>query len=75
MDCQSAAESYDERCLIEQAIANFLVLADDADYAGIMNMMGIEKYQFLLRKQMRAELCAMRIALWRLVLSHSFHQS
>lgn len=69
---ENAAKTYDERELIEEAIANFTALIDDADYDGVIDMMGIGKLQFLRRKQMRLELGALRMALWRLALSRSF---
>lgn len=67
-----AAETYDEQGLKEEALANFAALADDADYAGVLNLLGLGKFQFLRRKQMRAELVGLRIALWRLALARSF---
>lgn len=67
-----AAETLDARALIEEALANFAVLSDDADYDGVMDMLGLGKFQFLRRKQMRTELGGLRIALWRLALSRSF---
>lgn len=69
---ENAVEPYDEKLLIEEAINNFAVLIDDYDYNGIINLMGIGKLQFLLRKQMMVELRGLRMALWRLAITRPF---
>lgn len=69
---QNVAITYDESALIEDALKSFGAIIDDTDYASIFEMMGIGKFQFLRRKQMRLELGGLRMAIWRLALARSF---
>lgn len=68
----NAAEIIDEQSLVDEALANFAVLMEDFDFAAILELMGIGRFQFLRRKQMLAELKGLYIALWRLALARSF---
>lgn len=69
---ENTARILDRQALIEEALANFAALVEDTDYDAIFGMMGIGRLQFLRRKQMRLELAALRMALWRLALGRSF---
>lgn len=71
----SAAAVYDSSALLEEALDNFTALVDDTDYDGILEMLGIGKFHFLRRKQMRIEWGALRMALWRLALARSFPEN
>lgn len=66
------AEVIDEQSLVDDALANFWALMEDFDYAAILELMGIGRFQFLRRKQMIIELKGLHIALWRLALARSF---
>lgn len=69
---ENTAVKLDEQALIEEALIKFAALLEDADYATVLEFMGIGRLQFLLRKQMIAELAGLYIALWRLALGRSF---
>lgn len=66
------AEKLDEQGVMEEALANFAALIEDVDYEAYLEMMGIGRFQFLRRKQMRIEVLGLHMALWRLALSRSF---
>lgn len=68
----NVAEIIDEQSLVDEALANFAVLIEDFDFATLLELMGIGRFQFLRRKQMLIELKGLYIALWRLALSRSF---
>lgn len=69
---ENVAEAIDDENVVEEALANFAALLDGLDYAKSLDMLGVGRLQFLLRKQMIAELTGLRIALWRLALARSF---
>lgn len=69
---ENLAEVVDEQALVDEALANFAVLIDDFDFAADMELLGIGRFQFLRRKQMKTELKGLYIALWRLALARSF---
>lgn len=69
---ENLAEVIDEGALIEEALANFSVLIDDFDCSAPLEILGIGRMQFLLRKQMLIELKGLYAALWRLALGRSF---
>lgn len=66
------AEKLDEQGFVDEALDNFAALMDDGDCDVYLDMMGIGRFQFLRRKQMRAEILGLRMALWRLALARSF---
>lgn len=68
----NVAEVIDEQSLVEEALANFAVLMEDFDFAALLEMMGLGRFQFLRKKQMLLELKGLYIALWRLALARSF---
>ncbi|MDE5832516.1 MAG: hypothetical protein K2H64_05960 [Desulfovibrio sp.] len=67
----NVAEIYDKGPFVKAAKENFAAILDNADYATVMEYMGIGRFQFLLRKQMIAELGGLYTALWRLALGRS----
>lgn len=69
---ENVAEVYDERATIQRAMENFAAFLDDADYATVLDIMGIGRLQFLLRRQMTCELKGLYTALWRLAVAKSF---
>lgn len=66
------AEVYEEQSSVQEALDNFDALLRDADFARELELLGIGRLQFLLRRQMAYELKGLYIALWRLALSQSF---
>ncbi len=72
LEMQNTAELFDEHSTVQEALDNFAVLIDDVDFADMLSLMGIGKFQFLLRKQMRGELKGLYMALWHLALARSF---
>lgn len=67
------AENIDEERLLGEVLANFAALINDNAWLDHINeIMGIGRFQFLLRKQMRVEILGLRMALWRLALARSF---
>lgn len=69
---ENTAEILNQDALVEEALANFMALIEDTDYDAIFSMMGIGRFQFLRRKQIKMEIAALRMALWRLALGRSF---
>lgn len=66
------AKIFDERAIVQEALDNFAVLIDDLDFSAEMELLGIGRFQFLLRKLMRTELTGLYMALWRQALARSF---
>jgi hypothetical protein len=69
---QNAVENFDEESAARQAMNNFAVLLDDTDFAAELEIMGIGRLQFMLRRRMLMEWRGLYMALWRLALAHSF---
>lgn len=67
----NVAEILDKTPIVEAAKENFAAFLDNADYATVLEYMGIGRFQFLLRKRMQAELGGLYAALWRLALGRS----
>lgn len=68
----NVAEAIDDESAAREALDNFAALLDGMDHAKTLDMLGVGRFQFLLRKQMAAELTGLNIALWRLALARSF---
>lgn len=66
------AARLDDQEVVEEALANFLVLIDDMGCEQCLDMLGIGRFQFLRRRQMKIEILGLRMALWRLALARSF---
>lgn len=64
----------DMRELAQEAIDNFAALLDGVDFEAEMELMGIGRFQFMRRRQMKVELRGLYMALWRLALQSSFPQ-
>ncbi|GFH63230.1 MAG: conserved hypothetical protein [Candidatus Desulfovibrio kirbyi] len=69
---QNAVECFDAEGAAQQAINNFTALLEDTDFAVEMELMGIGRLHFMLRRRMLVEWRGLYAALWRLALSHSF---
>lgn len=69
---ENTAEIYEEQGTVREALDNFSVLLDDTDFSMELDLLGIGRLQFLLRRQMSLELKGLYIALWRLALARSF---
>lgn len=69
---QYLAEPEEELPPAQEALENFAVLLEDADFAAELDLLGVGRFQFLRRRQMLLELRGLYIALWRLALSRSF---
>lgn len=57
---------------IEEVIANFMALLNDADFSQELAMLKVGKFQFMRRRQLLLEFRALYIGLWRLALASSF---
>lgn len=57
---------------VQEALDNFVVLLDDADFAESFRIMGLGWRHFMRRRQMRVEWQGLYVALWRLALQRSF---
>lgn len=64
----------DREALAQEAIDNFSALLDGVDFEAEMELMGIGRFQFMRRRQMKVELRGLYMALWRLALQSSFPQ-
>lgn len=69
---ENLAEVIDDETLVEEALNNFAAILDGADYNTPLEIMGIGRLQFLMRRQMTRELAGLYAALWRLALGRSF---
>lgn len=69
---QNIEEIYEEQDIVQEAMDNFSALLADTSFARELELLGIGRFQFLLRKQMIAEFKGLYIALWRLALARSF---
>lgn len=72
---ETQADITGRREIIEHALNNFASYLETADYASVLDFMGIGKLQFLARKQMVSELQGLYTALWRLALARSFPEN
>lgn len=68
---RGTAEIIDKEPIVRAALENFAGLLDNADYATVLEYMSVGRFQFLLRKQMIAELSGLYVALWRMALGRS----
>lgn len=57
---------------MRQALENFSALLHDMDFNYELSLLGLGRVQFFRRRQMRLELKAMTMGLWRLALERSF---
>lgn len=57
---------------VQEALDNFDALLRDAAFDAELELMGIGRLQFVLRRQMTREFTSLYIALWRLALASSF---
>ncbi|MDR2054677.1 MAG: hypothetical protein LBQ10_02220 [Desulfovibrio sp.] len=69
---QGAAENFEAESAEQLALKNFAALLADTDFAAELELMGIGRMQFLLRRQMLMEWRGLYMALWRLALEKSF---
>lgn len=69
---QNTAEIFEDQESALEALDNFEALLADASFDFELELMGIGRFQFQLRKQMIFELKGLYIALWRLALARSF---
>ncbi|BAV92200.1 hypothetical protein [Candidatus Desulfovibrio trichonymphae] len=69
---QNTAEIFDPESAGQQALKNFEALLGDMDFTVELELMGIGRLQFLLRRQMLLEWRSLYMALWRLALDKSF---
>lgn len=68
----NTAEKFDDESTALEALENFQVLLDGADFTAELELLGIGRLQFLIRRRMLTELRGLYTALWRLALASSF---
>lgn len=61
-----------QAALVQEALDNFAVLLDDADFEATFRIMGLSRLHVLRRRQMLAECRGLYVGLWRLALQRSF---
>lgn len=71
-DSVAAAVQPDAEDYSRAAMENFGAVLDGSDFAAEMDIVGLGRFQFSRRTQMRVECRGMYIALWRLALGRSF---
>lgn len=69
---ENLARITDRQALVMEALDNFAALLDGVDFDAEMEILGIGRFQFMRRRQMKVELRGLYMALWRLALQSSF---
>lgn len=71
---ENVARDTDRQELVQEALDNFAALLDGMDFEATLELMGIGRFHFMRRRQMKVALRGLYMALWRLALQSSFPQ-